>query len=278
MGWGYGDRYPAYVPVAKKRLNAEKAAKKLAKGGQKLSPIHLAGSKIATSYWGKAWCQHLESFSDYANRLPRGRSYLRQGAVLDLKIENGKVSALVQGSETYKVSIGITVLGEQKWQAIRARCAGEIASVIELLQGKLSASVMHTVTDQKDGLFPLPGEIKLQCSCPDWAEMCKHVAAALYGIGARLDQEPELLFTLRNVDHLQLISAATLSTTAKTPQKGLEGQDLSALFGIDMDEAAPAEPKAKAKAKAKPVAKKKPSSLPAKKPQRRKAASLGGKS
>ncbi|MFH1158290.1 MAG: SWIM zinc finger family protein [Pseudomonadota bacterium] len=239
MYWQYGGGYPAYVSVAEKKRKAEKAAAKLVKSGQSLSPIRIEGRKIAASFWGKAWCEHLESFSDYENRLPRGRSYVRNGSVLDLKVEKGRVNALVQGSSLYKVTIGIAALSSGKWDALRARCAGEIGSVVELLQGRLSASVMKTVADREQGLFPAPREITLQCSCPDWADMCKHVAAALYGIGARLDKEPELLFVLRNVDHRELIDDAALpgkTVRAGAAQKTLVGQDLSVLFGIDVEE------------------------------------------
>ena len=231
----YGGGFTDYVSVAEKKKKAEKAATKLIKSGRKISPVRIEGRKIASSFWGKAWCDHLESFSDYESRLPRGRSYVRNGSVLDLKVKKGKVTALVQGTSLYKLTVDVATLPSSKWDALCVKCAGEIGSVIELLQGKLSSSVMKTVADKKRGLFPMPKEITLQCSCPDWAEMCKHVAAALYGIGARLDKEPELLFVLRNVDYMELIDAAALpgKTVRKSAsQKTLAGQDLSALFGI----------------------------------------------
>ena len=247
MYWQYGGGFTDYVSVAEKKKKAEKATAKLIKSGRKIFPVRIEGRKIASSFWGKAWCDHLESFSDYKNRLPRGRSYIRNGSVLDLKVKKGKVTALVQGTSLYKVTVDVATLPSSKWDALRVKCAGEIGSVIELLQGKLSSSVMKTVADKKRGLFPMPKEITLQCSCPDWAEMCKHVAAALYGIGARLDKEPELLFVLRNVDYMELIDAAALpgKTVRKSAsQKTLAGQDLSALFGIDVEET-PKEKKAK---------------------------------
>ncbi len=233
-GWGWRP----YVSVGEKKRQAEQVVAKMKKKGQKVSPVKVEGRTLANTFWGKAWCDHLESFSDYENRLPRGRSYLRNGSVVHLDLEKGKIEALVQGSSLYKVQIDISAVSQKKWQAISRKCSGEIASVVELLQGKLSSSVMMTITDKEQGLFPLPEEIKLNCSCPDWADMCKHVAAVLYGIGARLDHEPELLFKLRKVDHMELVNNVNLNTKSARPAKSavIKDQNLSDLFGIDIDE------------------------------------------
>jgi len=232
-GWGWRP----YVPVAERRREGQQAAAKMMKKGEKISPIKVDGRTIAKTFWGKAWCDHLESFSDYANRLPRGRTYVRNGSVIHLQIEEGKVVALVQGSELYKIAIDIKSVDQKKWKAISERCSGEVGSVIELMQGKLSSQVMKTITDQNDGLFPKPKEISLNCSCPDSAYLCKHLAAVMYGIGSRLDKEPDLLFKLRNVDHMELISKANIKTSGKgaSKSKALEGQDLSDLFDIDLE-------------------------------------------
>ena len=123
-------------------------------------------------------------------------------------------------------------------------CAGAIDSLVELLQGRFSKGVMERLCRQGSGLFPSPDEIKLSCSCPDWASMCKHVAAVLYGIGARLDQQPELLFRLHKVDEKALIAKAgkglPLGEKAPAPEKTLGGEDLSAIFGLEMAQAAAA--------------------------------------
>lgn len=232
--WGY---YRPYVSAAERRRKAEKTAAKMVRKGQKLSPIKIDGRMIAQTFWGKAWCDHLESFSDYENRLPRGRTYVRNGSVIHLSIAEGKIEALVQGSSLYTVKIDIKCVDQKKWKTLLESCSGEIDSVVELLQGRLSSSVMKTITDRQNGLFPQPKEISLSCSCPDWADMCKHVAAVLYGVGARLDQEPELLFKLRHVDHLELINKATLKAPQKRSAKAqdLNDQDLSNLFGIEID-------------------------------------------
>jgi uncharacterized Zn finger protein len=250
-----GHEFAQYVSVAERRARARRAAEKIegktgtktgsktgGKDKRKLAPVELANSrKVAETFWGKAWCQHLESYSDYASRLPRGRSYLRHGAVIDLQISAGKVTGLVVGTATYKISVTIRSLDPSRWKEIASACTGKVDSLIDLLKGNLSAQVMEVVTHRERGLFPGPGQIELRCSCPDWAEMCKHVAAVLYGIGARLDQQPELLFTLRDVDHRELISAAAeggAKIAARSPnskRKVLKNTDLSALFGIEID-------------------------------------------
>jgi uncharacterized Zn finger protein len=216
---------------------------RLRKKGVEVQPIEIDGRRIAKTFWGEAWCNHLESFSDYANRLPRGRTYVRNGSVCHLAVDKGQVEARVCGSELYAVRIAIKTLPPKKWRGVKRRCTGKIGSLIELLQGNLSDQVMEVVTDRQNGLFPLPGEISLKCSCPDWASMCKHVAAVLYGVGARLDHQPELLFKLRGVDHEELIAAdaeaAVSAATASGKSKRLAAGDLSDVFGIELDAASP---------------------------------------
>lgn len=230
--WGFRP----YVSVGERRKKAEKEAAKRLKKGEKVSPIRIEGRQIAKTFWGKSWCEHLESFSDYENRLPRGRTYVRNGSVIHLEVGIGKIEALVQGSSLYKIKINIKPVDQKKWEAVASGCSGQIDSVVELLQGKLSSGVMKTIIDKSNGLFPHPKEIDLDCSCPDWAEMCKHVAAVLYGIGSRLDNEPELLFKLRQVDHMDLISQTKIKVPLSQNSKAnsLVGQDLSNLFGIDV--------------------------------------------
>ncbi|MCP3663232.1 MAG: helix-turn-helix domain-containing protein [Gammaproteobacteria bacterium] len=234
----YGEWAP-YVPVAKRRAKAAKEMNKLKKKGIEIEPIEVQGQKIARTFWGEAWCNHLERFSDYENRLPRGRTYVRNGSVCHLAISKGKVEAIVSGSELYRININITPLSANRWKNVRKQCAGQIGSMLELLQGRFSDNVMEIVTDQNKGLFPKPSEIKLACDCPDWAEMCKHIAAVLYGIGARLDHQPELLFLLRNVDHEELITAELdiqTATSGKGKRRRLAEADLSDMFGVDMEE------------------------------------------
>ena len=226
-----------YVSVAERRAKALKKTQKLRKKGMDIKPVQIEGRTIAKTFWGKGWCKHIESFSDYENRLPRGRTYVRNGSVCHLDITEGQISALVSGNQLYTVTITVKPLPKKKWQALKTRCAGQIGSLIELLEGKLSKNVMTVVTDPTEGLFPLSREIGLQCSCPDWASMCKHVAAVLYGVGARLDEEPELIFLLRGVDREELISAeADIVDTRgqKSGRRRLTDDSLSDVFGIDV--------------------------------------------
>jgi uncharacterized Zn finger protein len=230
-----------YVSVAQRQKNAQKELAKLAKRGESPTPVKVEGRKIATSFWGKSWCENLERYSDFANRLPRGRTYVRNGSVVDLKINKGEVLAMVAGSELYRIKIEVAPVKPVQWKAICRGCAGTVGSLVELLQGRLAKSVMERVCSKGDGLFPAPGEIKLSCSCPDWADMCKHVAAALYGVGARLDEKPELLFVLRNVDQNELLAGAgrDLSfTQAKPGANVIDESDVAALFGLEMAEPA----------------------------------------
>jgi len=253
MSWNYYGFRP-YVSVAERRRNAQREMTKLAKKGKAIRPVQIEGRTIARTFWGKAWCDNLESYMDYENRLPRGRTYVRNGSVVHLDIRPGEIEAMVSGSELYRVSISITAAAKAKWQKLCRECAGAIGSLVELLQGRFSDHVMGIITRKQTGLFPAPAEIELKCSCPDWATMCKHVAAVLYGVGARLDQSPELLFTLRSVNHEELITQAAAATglAGKTASTGpeLAESELGAVFGIELDtQTAPTAPAAPAPAK-----------------------------
>jgi uncharacterized Zn finger protein len=231
-----------YVPVAERRRQAQSKLKKLKKKGESIAPVTIEGRTIAKSFWGKSWCTNLERYSDYANRLPRGRTYVRNGSVVDLQIAKGEVVAMVAGSELYKIRIAIKPVKTPHWKSICRDCAGTIDSLVELLQGRLAKGVMARVCREGDGMFPSPKDIELSCSCPDWADMCKHVAAALYGVGARLDAEPRLLFVLRGVDEGELIARAgqdvALNRAAPSAAKVLDDGDVAALFGLEMAEPA----------------------------------------
>jgi len=233
-----------YVSAAERRKKAEKAAARAKKTGSNLSPVAASRGAIAKTFWGKAWCDNLERYSDYANRLPRGRTYVRNGSVIDLKITAGEVQAQVVGSRLYKVAVRVIAVPRKQWQSISAGCAGSIDSLVELLQGRLSKAVMERICTPNTGLFPALKEIQFSCSCPDWASMCKHVAAVLYGVGARLDEQPELIFTLRRVDAKDLVTQAGAglpkSKQGPTAGKVLDDALLADVFGIEMADAAPA--------------------------------------
>lgn len=240
---GYFGGWPPYVSAAERREKAEKAVAKAKKAGATLMPIAPFRGAIAKTFWGKAWCDNLERYSDYESRLPRGRTYVRNGSVIDLQITPGEVRAQVMGSSLYTVTASVSAVPEKQWKTICADCAGSIDSLVELLQGKLSNAVMERICKPGTGLFPSPKEISFDCSCPDWAGMCKHVAAVLYGVGARLDQQPEVLFTLRRVDARDLVQQAEagLKPSSKRMASGkvLDDALLADVFGLEMAEAAP---------------------------------------
>ena len=248
--FGYGGWAP-YVRVADRRRAAAKEVARLKKGGHAASPVVVVGRSIAQTAWGKAWCDNLEAYSDFSNRLPRGRTYVRNGSVIDLGVEPGKIAALVSGSSIYRVTVTITPLADAHWKALRTECAGAIDSLVELLAGKLSRGVMERLCRRDTGLFPTPREIRLGCSCPDGARLCKHVAAVLYGVGARLDTQPELLFRLRGVDPSDLLATASgvgLGRGAPTSKRVLDEESLGDVFGVEMDEAPVKTPRKAAKA------------------------------
>jgi len=241
-GWEY---YSPYVSVGEKRAYGMLALAKLLKKSKRTAePVTIAGRKrqLATTFWGKAWCDNLERYANFANRLPRGRAYLRNGSVLDLAIAEGRIEAYVAGSELYRVTIGIVPLAKTRWRQIVSHCTGRIGSLVGLLRGELSDEVLAVLTHAQDGLFPEPREMTLDCSCPDWAGLCKHVAAVLYGVGIRLDAKPELFFVLRRADQAELLSSATagpLSRGRPAAGKRIADDRLSAVFGIELEDAAP---------------------------------------
>ncbi len=253
------DRYNQYPQSKTKGERADDAAKKrkaLEKKGAKLSPVILEGKAIASTFWGKAWCKNIESYHDYENRLPRGRSYVRSSSVIDLQIAPGLVRAQVMGSRLYTVEIRIKPVPPKHWVTIRTACAGKISSLVELLQGRISGEVMEVMTRHDAGLFPKPAEIAFTCTCPDWATLCKHVAAAMYGIGSRLDAQPELLFLLRGVDSADLIASAAetpVQPGAAATGETLDAGDLADVFGVEME--APQAPLRATKKPRKPPAK-----------------------
>ena len=256
MPWYRGGfEFPEYVSVETRRARARAVAEKIArKQKRSLTPIGpIDGNKLVRTFWGKAWCDNLESYVDYANRLPRGRSYARHGAVIDLQIAAGKITALVSGTATYEIGVTIRRLAPKSWTQIASECTGQIDSLVDLLRGKLPAQVMEVVTRKAGGLFPAPKQISFSCSCPDSAGMCKHIAATLYGVGVRLDQKPELLFELRGVDHAELVGGAAEAvprlTTGSRSGKVIKGADLSALFGIELESSTPAIASGKSRAR-----------------------------
>ena len=247
----YYEAFPPYVPVAQRRAKAEKQLRQMQKKNPRLKPVILTGNSLASTWWGKSWNSNLERYADYSNRIGRGRSYVRHHAVLDLQLASGKITALVQGSrpQPYTIAITIGTLSADNWRSIRQACEGHLDSLSELLAGKFPQALKDLFFEKGTGLFPAPRDIHFDCSCPDWASMCKHIAAALYGVGARLDEDPALFFTLRGINIDDLITQ-TLTDTAHTllgkaerqSQHILQDVDLGDVFGIQLDDVAVSSP------------------------------------
>ncbi|MDR9501531.1 MAG: hypothetical protein RI601_07025 [Desulfurivibrionaceae bacterium] len=236
--------FPKYVTVAEKKAKAAKKRAQLRKKRPGIAPVVITGNTLARTWWGKSWNKNLERYADYSNRIGRGKNYVRHGAVLDLKIQGGRVTALVQGTRAkpYEVVICIAPVEKANWKRIRKQCQAELRSLPDLLAGKFPKALAEIFLAEGKGLFPTPQEITFDCSCPDWASMCKHVAATLYGIGARLDEDPLLFFALRQADTAELVAEAVkdkrgalLARAAGKSARVLDDADLSGLFGIDMD-------------------------------------------
>ncbi|MDR3354667.1 MAG: SWIM zinc finger family protein [Synergistaceae bacterium] len=256
MRWGHYE----YTPVSEKRAAAKMNLERLRKKDPDISPITIEGRKIVTTWWGKAWTENLESYADYANRIGRGRSYVRNGMVLDLKISPGVIGAQVSGSRRnpYVVRIDIDKLPESRWNSIVEQIGRRISNAAELVEGKFPEDLKEIFLRQGSGLFPSPKEIHMECSCPDWAYMCKHIAAVLYGTGTRLDQDPLLFFTLRGIDCSDLLKKSIddkmnsmLKNAGKKTARVMDGADIEELFGLKTEQAqgeqAPRPPRGRAK-------------------------------
>jgi uncharacterized Zn finger protein len=250
--WGF----PRYVSVGEKKQRSNKKLEQLKKKNKNIKPIIIEGRTLAHTWWGKAWNKNLEGYADYSNRIERGRSYVRCGSVLDLQISEGEVKSLVQGSESkpYSIVIKIKVLEKSIWGKMKGVCEGKLGSLQELLVGKFPKALDEIFTAHGKGLFPAPKEIDFDCSCPDWASMCKHVAATLYGVGARLDKDPNLFFALRRIEINDLITETVKDKTKELLTKAkkksgriIEDQDLSSVFGIELDSVSKPAKKAKVK-------------------------------
>jgi len=238
--YGYYDFYPPQPTKAEKMARNASMLARLKKGRDELHPVMTDKRAIGATFWGKAWCDNLKVYEDCTNRLGRGRSYLREGAVLDLQIAKGRVTALVAGSarKPYEITIDIKPLSKERWSALKRQCAGKISSLLSLIQGKLPDELIRCLCDRENGIFPQPDEISMFCSCPDYSSFCKHLVAAMYGVGLRLDQDPAVFFTLRVVDASELLSMEAVEQLAAPPEDGtaLDDGSLASTFGVDFDD------------------------------------------
>ncbi len=234
------DGFYSQPSTSELKQKSEASRKNAEKRGKILEPVVIQGRAIAKNWWGKAWCDNLERYADYASRLERGKRYVKTGAVIDLKIGKGRINAKVQGSRKtpYKVEIRISPLSEERCQEIIAACGRRVENLEKLLAGDFPIELKELFT-QRDGLFPAPREISFSCSCPDWALMCKHVAASLYGIGARLDEDPSLFFTLRGIEMGRFIDVAIanrvelmLKNASRQSGRIIADGEIRGLFGV----------------------------------------------
>lgn len=237
--------YPRTLRKADLEAKADRARESLRSRSSGSQPVVIEGSKIAQSFWGQAWCRHLEGLADYSNRLPRGRTYVRSGAVVDLDIQPGLVKARVQGTRLYTVEIRISPCLPSRWKKLVARCSGSIDSVVALLQGQVAPAVIAHLIDPEFGLFPSPSDMQATCSCPDFASLCKHIAATFFGVGARLDRAPELFFRLRQVDQDDLFATAAAPLASPANSQPELTEDLAALFDLTFDEGSASIPERK---------------------------------
>ncbi|MDD4077356.1 MAG: SWIM zinc finger family protein [Bacilli bacterium] len=235
-----------YVSIAEQKTYAANSIKRLEKSLKRsLEPIVLPTSKLAASWWGIMWNKNLERYATYSNRIGRGKSYVRNGLVIDLQIISGQVNAYVQGTKKtpYKVTITIDKIDEKMVESIKKQCQGKLDTLDQLLEGKFSKELAAIFMLQGAGLFPEPEEIDLRCSCPDWTDCCKHVSAVLYGIGSKLDINPLLFFTLRGIDIDDFLRDVIQNKTAAVLEKGkacqsnriIKNADIDYLFDISLD-------------------------------------------
>ena len=207
-------------------------------------PIIIEGRTISSSWWGKAWCDNIDIYADFDNRLPKGRNYVRSGCVVDLKIEYGVIRALVVGSrpKPYRVQIDIKPFSDNEVKAFEDKCRNNFESVEDFINGRFPDSFKKYFTSSSLNLFPKVKEMKFSCSCPDWAVLCKHVAAVLYGIGRKLDDDPMLLLRLRGIDtasfsekivNREAEKLALSSSISLPPGRAMDMEEASLLFSVD---------------------------------------------
>jgi uncharacterized Zn finger protein len=235
--------YGWYKPesAADKAKKNQKSLEKLRKTNPDISPIIISGNLIASKWWGKAWNKNLENYADFKNRISRGKAYVKSGAVLDLKISEGKVEAIVQGnsSKPYNVTISIDKLDKRDWEKVKQLCNRKIDTLETLLLGSFPKVFDEMFSNSKNGIFPSPKEIHFKCTCPDSARMCKHIAATLYGVGSKLDEDPILFFKLRDIDFQDLLKKSMedkmqsmLKNADKKSERAIDDAEIFDLFGV----------------------------------------------
>ncbi len=228
MSWHH---YYEYYPRSQAR-KAQGGIKAQSKRGQ-----------FGQSWWAKRWIQVLESFTIGA-RLGRGRSYARSGQVLSIDIEEGLVKAKVQGSRStpYQITIQVKTLDKADWGKLIGILSKQVIFAAKLLAGEMPENIEDAFVEAKLTLFPdKRGDLKTDCSCPDWSNPCKHIAAVYYLLGEEFDRDPFLIFKLRGMERQTLLSLLSGSEAAAKKPRGRKGSAVSE--GVSEEAAAfPPEP------------------------------------
>ena len=221
------DFQPRLKAADLKKLAAMRLAELQAEG-QELHPVVNSSRKLATHFWGSAWMKQLALCESGGMCLAPGRTLLRHGCVLDMRISRGCITALVSADELYEVELHLTPLEGEQLESLTLSCGNHINSLLSLLEGKVDTSVLEQLCHPENGILPTPQDWKMHCTCPDWAEPCPHAAAAIYAAGCLIDADPKLLFTLRSIE-----PDALLAPTAQSIE--IDTNKLASMFGIDID-------------------------------------------
>ena len=241
-GYGYGDYYrqPTMAELGQK---ARASAAQLERKGRMLTPALVEGRTIARTWWGKAWVSNIERYADFSNRVGRGKRYVRAGCVIDLQVSKSRIEAVVQGSrkKPYEVSVYIEPMGDEAFAALLERCSTRADSLESLVAGDFPQEMKNQLTAGRDGIFPAPALVRFDCSCPDSALMCKHIAAAIMGVAPLLDANPLLLFELRGINTQDLVKRSVeqklnlMLANADAPSPRIldvSDDELTRLFGV----------------------------------------------
>ena len=227
------DEDTPHLSAAARKALAEQERKRVLAENPDFIPLRVTHTqKLARSFWGQAWNRNLDTYQDYDTRFDRGRRHLRAGAVVNLQLIGPQVEAHVWDHRLYPVSATFAPLDTEKWAAFRKDSAGEFDSLVALLQGKVSDTLLARIIDPQKGLFPERQALTYRCTCLDDAPLCEHIAAVLYGIGVCFDENAELFFSLRAIsihDWMQTLGDCLLQEVGPP-----SAQELGDLFDIDL--------------------------------------------
>ncbi len=225
---GFDDERPLRAARLEELAAARLAA--LQAEGEELHPVVGCSRALARHFWGKAWMRQLARCESGGYALAPGRSLLRHGCVLDVRLAPGLIRARVGAQRLEEVELRLAPLDAERQEELVQLCQGRIDSLVSLMEGRVDEAVLAPLCDPERGLLPQPADWSMSCTCADWSEPCPHAAAAIYAAGILIDAEPALLFSLRSFDPSSLLQPADQAATADFDAAGL-GQ----LFGIELD-------------------------------------------